>query len=73
MDKKRKEYHNEIKRKGYPELGERDEENVGIVSLVHINNVDDLQIVISWGWSALDLVVFVVVAPNALISITTVR
>lgn len=49
MDEKRKGYHNEIKRKGYPKLGERDENNVAIISLVHINKIDDLQIVISWG------------------------
>lgn len=41
MDEKRKEYHYEIKRKGYPELGERNEKNVAIVSLVHINNIED--------------------------------
>jgi hypothetical protein len=36
MNEKGEEYHDEIERKGYPELGERNEKNVSIVSLIHI-------------------------------------
>jgi len=36
VNEKGEENHNEIERKGYAELGETNEENVSIVSLIHI-------------------------------------
>ena len=36
MDEKGEKYHDEIERKGNSELGERNEENVSIISLIHI-------------------------------------
>jgi len=33
---KREEHHDEIKKKGYAELGDRNEENIRIASLIHI-------------------------------------
>jgi hypothetical protein len=36
VNEKGEEHHDEIERKGHPELGERNEENVSIVSLIHI-------------------------------------
>jgi hypothetical protein len=36
MDVKREEYHDEIEGKGYPKLGERNEEDVTKISLMHM-------------------------------------
>jgi hypothetical protein len=36
VNEKGEEHRDEIERKGYPEHGERNEENVTIVSLIHI-------------------------------------
>jgi hypothetical protein len=36
VNEKGEEYHDEIERKGYPELGKRNEENVRVVSLIHM-------------------------------------